>query len=167
MRKLLSSELGKCFDAKVQSLHPRFVRMAPSVYLRRYELEVDPGLSLYLLLQTRSNVDGFTVAVGWGPPGDDPEPNFGEPLLERPEAVRLGRLDPRNREDLWWWLDPTEPRTLQRLLDPPAPIELCRGRIPVLLDEVISLVSGFAVPYWERVVCYRSSQVGRSAIFSV
>lgn len=152
MRKQLSKQLRREFDAAVRRLHPRFSRNHSGGDVVRYGLTVSPVLVLFLGLQTKPTDDSFTVEVGWGPEGEWPY-DFADPasFADKPGNVRLGELLPV-RNDKWWYLDPVGRRPFERIFDPPSPLSECLPTVSAVVREVFELMLAEAVPLWDKLV---------------
>lgn len=137
----------------MKRLQPGFAKARSSAHAAEFQLALSPTHCVYVSLCVKPYEDMFTVEVGWGLVGGPPVGWFElAALLDHPGMVRLGRLFSVDESDVWWAIDPVAPRSLANLLQPPAPLDLCLLRVPVLVREVFECLVGYAVPVWDEVV---------------
>lgn len=162
MRRAVRKQLFSFFDKAMSKCFPEFELFLPKsqpVEYRLYRRPHQDGGTQFIALVTHESRDMFTLELAWS---DDNEfPAYAMPSLPgdppRPKVrLRISSFWRRTGADEWWELTTPIEKGLPpeqwaaRLLAPPEPVEVVCGRIAPAVQEAVSRLQSYALPYLER-----------------
>ena len=169
MRKEYAKAVRKEFCARFEKALPQFElsndKESAGSGARLYELVVSDNLALYICLGMSRNFEEFIVEIAWSEQRRFPSSYLA--LEPEPKNGEIFRHLPRlwNKSNYSWWV--VEPRdSLEEIKRrfrefdferPPA--ELYLPRIPALVEDAVSKIIEYAVPYFEKVAAEHGYEI--------
>lgn len=155
VRRHFNDVIGRCLSCFVEM---RDVEIPDGD--RVYAWQLVPDLAFYLALIIDHRWDAFTIEVAWS--RDAKWPAYALLGMPTDHADMMARLRIASlwgsKRDFWWHLsrefslDEIEEAT-RTLSDLNEPLELVLPRVEPMVDDAVSRIIDFALPYFEQTAC--------------
>jgi hypothetical protein len=166
MRSPLGKQVRRRFARLMRESLPQFTEIEMDGVpqgCKLYASRTGSDLTFYIQLTINHKYDCFTIEVVWSEKGVYPDvcgvARLGDQPCDGTLAFRIGNFWNPKR-DHWWWIgrDFFEDVTQEELLhafqsgsDWMAPVEEVLPQVDVQVDDAISKILEYAVPYFKRI----------------